>query len=488
MTPISDPTNKNYGIFMFEVQDCKVEYACFTSCQILSKKSVKARLRQIFIDFPDDCVVKATMTGYYNASLISECYPRLQVLFALLAIQALQDSRGNFEKAKLTFMKSIRRGRERVQLFRLIEQMADNIYLGDFPFKRFFNSSLSEKDHDSSKYLIAWDQIVWITPIEKLLFQNPIKDEDRRSSADEPATPLPEAQSPNTRGQLEEPNIASEPPVQESSSLPKNLPKLIPVQRYHLKRDFKYMRQYLDQPGYYTVKLGRNPLLPLIHTTGMPGRSVVNTQQRLPQCDKCVFHDNVWTRIPLLTATLNGSVAAANLYRLTERMKVGINDFAVDYTIFPMHDDGVYPAIQNVPRLVSIVQHRYVFDRLPPTYPKQLFAGDQKIPVNPFEHMQCANAESYLKVIHEVCRCAIRRAEIELNLEINLRMNSDEVFENLEVMKHIICVFKLHQFPYWYQFNPVYMLKHPGVSSSDMIRALSKTNRLFDLALLGVNQ
>ncbi|CAN3376620.1 hypothetical protein DIRU0_E34002 [Diutina rugosa] len=167
MTPISDPTNKNYGIFMFEVQDCKVEYACFTSCQILSKKSVKARLRQIFIDFPDDCVVKATMTGYYNASLISECYPRLQVLFALLAIQASQDSRGNFEKAKSTFVKSIRRGRERVQLFRLIEQVADNIYSGDFPFKRFFNRSLSQKDHYSSKYSIAWDQIVWITPIEK---------------------------------------------------------------------------------------------------------------------------------------------------------------------------------------------------------------------------------------------------------------------------------------------------------------------------------
>lgn len=72
-----------------------------------------------------------------------------------------------------------------------------------------------------------------------------------------------------------------------------------------------------------------------------------------------------------------------------------------------------------------------------------MFARDQKIPVNPFEHMHWANAEYYLKVIHEVCRCAIRRAEIELDLDINLRMNSDEIFENVEAMKHIICVFKL---------------------------------------------
>lgn len=155
----------------------------------------------------------------------------------------------------------------------------------------------------------------------------------------------------------------------------------------------------------------------------------------------------------------DGYPSANLLFWLADRMKMPHDSFGVDFAVCPLpHLFKGKRSIFCGFSPISVRTSKFQFDLAPPTYTGNLLeAAGINIPLNPFEGMDESQGREYLDLIHTACREGIMRAMVEGKYNVDKRLTSDHIFLDVTAMADVVCVFKLPQYPVWYQFNRVYL-------------------------------
>lgn len=280
-----------------------------------------------------------------------------------------------------------------------------------------------------------------------------------RATEPEPTPSPPATPEPLSRKRSREDEDDDDDDVRES---PK---RCVAVGNYHTQKDVDYLlnREIIATSGYSVNNTHRyQPLVHNIKDTDVDALPVLGDQN---------FAGLLLINGMVRDCSLDSSnYNARMLWHQSKRMEVGTDKFAVDFVVQAPPQLTKHLRVFKGSLPILYVDGNPQFKWSPPNYDGRVSIDGVAIPADPFWDMEPKRAQHYLKIIRMVCRRGILRAQANLKENFKSNVYSNKIFNNTEAMAHVVCVFKLPEYPVWFQFHPVYATRYKGKTSRKLAR------------------
>lgn len=236
--------------------------------------------------------------------------------------------------------------------------------------------------------------------------------------------------------------------------------RCVAVGNYHTQKDVNYLQnqEIIATSGYSVNNTHRYQ--PLVHDIND------TDSDALPVLGDHNFAGLLLVNGMIRDCSLDSSnYNARMLWHQSKRMEVGADKFAVDFVVQAPPQRTKHLRVFKGYLPILYVDGNPQFKWSPPNYDGKVSIDGVTIPADPFLDMEPKRAQHYLKIIRMVCRRGILRAQANLKENFKGNVRSNQIFKNPKAMAHVVCVFKLPEYPVWFQFNPVYATKYKGKTS-----------------------